>query len=85
YATVSSKIIGNVYPDGSGVWSCGAERCFPSDHAGVVATIELPRSAGAIDPDLPERERSSLTYLPYVVAGALILLVLFLLRKRIWR
>jgi endonuclease/exonuclease/phosphatase family metal-dependent hydrolase len=85
YATVSSKIIGNVYPDGSGVWSCGTELCFPSDHAGVVATIELPRGAGAIDPDLPERERSSFTYLPLFGAGAVILLVLLILRKRIWR
>jgi endonuclease/exonuclease/phosphatase family metal-dependent hydrolase len=57
YATVSSKIIGNVWPDGSGVWSCGTEICFPSDHAGVVATIELPRGAGAIDADLPAHER----------------------------
>lgn len=61
YTTVSSKIIGNVWPDGSGVWNCGSEICFPSDHAGIVATIELPRSAGAIDPDLPGHERFSFT------------------------
>jgi endonuclease/exonuclease/phosphatase family metal-dependent hydrolase len=57
YATVSTKIIGNVYPDGSSIWDCGDEKCFASDHAGVVATIELPRGAGALDPALPEHGR----------------------------
>ncbi len=76
YATVSSKIIGNVWPDGSGVWSCGDEICFPSDHAGVVATIELPRGAGAIDPDLPSHERFPFGLWHFIGAGALLALVL---------
>ena len=74
YATVSSKIIGNVWPDGTGVWDCGKEKCFPSDHAGVVATIELPRSAGAIDPDLPEHARFPLGFWHYFVAALVIVL-----------
>jgi len=74
YATVSSKIIGNVWPDGTGVWDCGKDKCFPSDHAGVVATIELPRSAGAIDPDLPEHARFPLSFWHYFVAALVIVM-----------
>jgi endonuclease/exonuclease/phosphatase family metal-dependent hydrolase len=74
YATVSSKIIGNVWPDGTGVWDCGKDKCFPSDHAGVVATIELPRSAGAIDPDLPEHARFPLGFWHYFVAALVIVM-----------
>jgi endonuclease/exonuclease/phosphatase family metal-dependent hydrolase len=72
YATVSSKIIGNVWPDGTGVWDCGKEKCFPTDHAGVVATIELPRSAGAIDADLPEHARFPLGFWHYFLAALII-------------
>jgi len=57
YATVSTKLIGNVYPDGSSIWDCGAEKCFASDHAGIVSTIELPRAAAVQDPALPEHAR----------------------------
>ena len=74
YATVSSKIIGNVWPDGTGVWDCGKDKCFPSDHAGVVATIELPRSAGAIDPDLPEHARFPLGFWHYFAASLVVVL-----------
>lgn len=74
YATVSSKIIGNVWPDGSGVWNCGSKICFPSDHAGVVSTIELPRMAGAIDPDLDSHAKSAFT--PWYLAAGVILLIL---------
>lgn len=81
YTTVSSKIIGNVWPDGSGVWSCGTELCFPSDHAGVVATIELPRSAGAIDPDLPSHERFPITFWGYVGLAAILLAVFLVIRR----
>jgi endonuclease/exonuclease/phosphatase family metal-dependent hydrolase len=84
YATVSSKIIGNVWPDGSGVWECGNDKCFPSDHAGVVATIELPRSAGAIDPDLPEHARFPLGFWHYF-AAALVLLVSWRIARRFGR
>jgi endonuclease/exonuclease/phosphatase family metal-dependent hydrolase len=84
YATVSSKIIGNVWPDGSGVWNCGTKICFPSDHAGVVATIELPRSAGAIDPDLPDHARSLIGFWHYI-AIAFILIFVWGITRRIRR
>jgi len=84
YATVSSKIIGNVWPDGSGVWDCGKNKCFPSDHAGVVATIELPRSAGAIDPDLPEHTRFPLGFWHYF-AAALLLVISWRIARRFGR
>lgn len=74
YATVSSKIIGNVWPDGSGVWDCGSDKCFPSDHAGVVATIELPRGMGTIDPDLPDHARFPFGFWHYALAALLILI-----------
>ena len=81
YATVSSKLIGNVWPDGSGVWNCGTELCFPSDHAGVVATIELPRSAGAIDPDLPTHEKPLIGFWQYLGIGAVLLFSLLVYRR----
>ena len=84
YATVSAKIIGNVWPDGSGVWDCGKDKCFPSDHAGVVATIELPRSAGAIDPDLPEHTRFPLGFWHYF-AAALLLVISWRIARRFGR
>ena len=74
YATVSSKIIGNVWPDGSSVWDCGKDKCFASDHAGVIATIELPRSSSKVDPDLPKHERFPLGFWHY---AAIVLVVLF--------
>lgn len=81
YATVSSKIIGNVWPDGSGVWNCGSKICFPSDHAGVVATIELPRSAGAIDPDLPAHERFPLGLWHYLGVLLIVIFSWWVIRK----
>lgn len=57
YANSSSKIIGNIYPDGTSIWDCGNEKCFASDHAGVVATVELPRGAKSVDPALPDHAR----------------------------
>jgi endonuclease/exonuclease/phosphatase family metal-dependent hydrolase len=81
YATVSSKIIGNVWPDGSGVWSCGSELCFPSDHAGVIATIELPRSAGEIDPDLDPHEKTSFEIWRYFGSALIVVLLWFTIRK----
>lgn len=60
YATVSTKLIGNTYPDGSSIWDCGVNgtnRCFASDHAGIVTTLEVPRSSNAVDPKLPDHAR----------------------------
>lgn len=72
YATVSSKIIGNVWPDGSSVWDCGTNRCFATDHAGVVATIELPRSSSKVDPDLPAHARFPLGFWHYIAIVAVV-------------
>jgi len=74
YVNISSKMIGNIYPDGSSNWDCGAEKCFASDHAGVVATIELPRAASAEDPALPDHARFPLGIWHFVA----ILLVAFI-------
>lgn len=77
YATISTKLIGNTYPDGSSTWNCGAGgtgKCFASDHAGIVSTIELPRSSNKVDPALPDHSRFPLGFWHYV---ALILLALF--------
>lgn len=77
YATISSKLIGNTYPDGSSIWDCGKngmERCFASDHAGIVATIEVPRGASTTDPALPKHARFPLGLWHYL-AIALISLV----------
>ena len=84
YATVSSKIIGNVWPDGSGVWDCGSDKCFPSDHAGVVATIELPRGMGTIDPDLPDHARFPFGFRHYALA-ALVILISWRIARRFGR
>jgi endonuclease/exonuclease/phosphatase family metal-dependent hydrolase len=74
YASISSKMIGNIYPDGSSIWDCGAEKCFASDHAGVVATIELPRAASSEDPALPDHARFPLGIWHFIA----ILLVAFI-------
>jgi endonuclease/exonuclease/phosphatase family metal-dependent hydrolase len=74
YANISSKMIGNIYPDGSSIWDCGAEKCFASDHAGVVATIELPRAASSEDPALPDHARFPLGIWHFIA----ILLVAFI-------
>lgn len=84
YSTVSSKIIGNVFPDGSSVWDCGDSRCFASDHAGVVATIELPRAAAAQDPDLPDHARFPLG-LWHFVAIAMVTFVSWRIARRFRR
>jgi hypothetical protein len=57
YAINSSKVIGNIYPDGSSIWDCGTEKCFASDHAGILATIEIPRGANSQDPALADHAR----------------------------
>lgn len=73
YATVSSKIIGNVWPDGSSIWDCGTDKCFATDHAGVVATLELPRSSSTVDPDLPAHARFPLGFWHYCAIVAVVL------------
>jgi hypothetical protein len=74
YANSSSKMIGNIYPDGSSIWDCGNKKCFASDHAGVVATIELPRGAGLTDPALADHARFPFGFWHYV-ALALVSLI----------
>ena len=55
--TQSSRIIGNTWPSGESIWDCGTQRCFATDHAGVVATFSIPTSAMQVDPPLPTHTR----------------------------
>ncbi|MFZ9225921.1 MAG: hypothetical protein ACO23Q_02025, partial [Candidatus Nanopelagicaceae bacterium] len=75
---------GNIYPDGSSIWDCGEKKCFASDHAGVVATIEIPRGASAQDPALPNHARFPLGFWHFFALG-LILLSALLIARRIRR
>ncbi len=84
YATISSKLIGNIYPDGSSTWECGDEKCFASDHAGLVATIELPRDAATQDPALPDHARFPLG-IWHFVAIALVSLISWRIVRRLRR
>ena len=84
YATVSSKLIGNIYPDGSSIWDCGDEKCFASDHAGLVATIEIPRSMAIQDPALPDHARFPLG-IWHFVAIALVSLISWRIARRFRR
>ena len=84
YANNSTRLIGNVYPDGSSIWDCGSKKCFASDHAGVVATIEIPRGVGAQDPALPDHARFPLG-IWHFVAIALISLASWRIARRFAR
>ena len=84
YATTSSKLIGNIYPDGSSIWDCGSEKCFASDHAGIVATIEIPRGASAQDDALPDHARFPLG-LWHFIAIALVSLMSWRIARRFRR
>jgi endonuclease/exonuclease/phosphatase family metal-dependent hydrolase len=84
YANVSSKMIGNIYPDGSSIWDCGDKKCFASDHAGVVATIEIPRGVNLQDPALPDHARFPLGFWHFFALG-LVLLSALLIARRIRR
>ena len=84
YANNSSRLIGNVYPDGTSNWDCGDLKCFASDHAGVVATIEIPRGADAQDPALPDHARFPLG-IWHFVAIALVSLVSWRIARRFKR
>lgn len=74
YATVTSKMIGNIYPDGKSVWDCGNEKCFASDHAGVVSTIEIPRGVYLQDPALEEHRRFPLGLWHFLGIGLMVLI-----------
>lgn len=84
YATVSTKLIGNVYPDGSSIWDCGLEKCFASDHAGIVSTIELPRAAANQDPAPPDHARFPLG-IWHFIAIALVSLLSWRIARRLGR
>ena len=81
YATISSKIIGNIYPDGSSNWDCGKEKCFASDHAGIVATIEIPRGATSQDPALPGHARFPLGFWHFLALGVVSLIAWRITRR----
>ncbi|MBU3715447.1 MAG: hypothetical protein FGM63_00185 [Candidatus Nanopelagicaceae bacterium] len=84
YATISSKLIGNIYPDGTSIWDCGDEKCFASDHAGLVATIEIPRNVAIQDPALPDHARFPLGVWHFV-AIALVSLISWRIARRFRR
>ena len=84
YATTSSKLIGNIYPDGSSIWDCGDEKCFASDHAGIVATIEIPRGASSQDAPLPDHARFPLGVWHFL-AIALVSLISWRIARRFRR
>lgn len=81
YATVSTKIIGNVYPDGSSIWDCGSKKCFATDHAGVLSTIEIPRGSSAQDPAIPPHARFPLG-IWHLIAIALVTFVSWWIARR---
>ena len=87
YAMISTKLIGNTYPDGSSIWECGVngtEKCFASDHAGIVTTVEVPRSAKIVDPALPDHARFPLGFWHFV-AIALVSLFSWRIARRFRR
>ena len=44
---ISSSMAGNTWPTGISIWDCKTEKCFATDHAGIVAAIELPAISNA--------------------------------------
>lgn len=79
----SSKIIGNTWPNGESIWDCGNERCFATDHAGVVATVSIPAATMEIDPPLPAHSRFPLGL--WNSAGLIILAFFAMRTLRWWR
>ncbi len=55
--SISSSMIGNTYPEGPSIWQCGDQRCFATDHAGVVATLDIPSNKNGIDQPLASHAR----------------------------
>mgnify|MGYP003336156061 FL=1 len=44
---ISSEMVGTTWPTGISIWDCKTKKCFATDHAGIVATIELPDISNA--------------------------------------
>ena len=55
--SAQSEMIGNTYPEGPSIWQCGTEKCFATDHAGVVAIFKVPVGNSAVDAPLPTHSR----------------------------
>ena len=79
---ISSKIFGNTWPEGDSIWNCGNEKCFATDHAGVVSTLSIPRTSH-IDPALPSHSRFPLGLWNSLGIAVLLLLAWRLIRW--WR
>jgi hypothetical protein len=50
----NARIVDNSWPKSSTTWTCGTQECFPSDHAGLVAKLNIPVSSSqdsALDPN----------------------------------
>jgi hypothetical protein len=73
-SSAQSEMIGNTYPEGPSIWQCGTEKCFATDHAGVVATFKVPGGNSAVDAPLPTHSRFPLG-IWHVIGIALIALL----------
>ena len=81
-ALSSVKIVGNTYPEGS-VWKCGDSICNDTDHASVVAQLNLPASV-AVSPDLPDHAPFPISFWNWV--GIAVIALYFIkraLRRRV--
>lgn len=66
-SVISSRMIGNTYPEGS-TWQCGTKKCNDTDHAGVVVTVSFPESV-VIDQTLPEHAPFPISFWNWVGIG----------------
>lgn len=75
---LSSRLVSESWPTGSFNWICRVsiydETCFPSDHAGVFAEIEITASVGEADPALDDNK-----LFPWPLATIALYSILFLL------
>ncbi len=76
----SSKIVGNTYPEGS-VWRCGDSICNDTDHASVVASLSLPKSA-AVDTALDAHTPFPISFWNWV---GLIVIALYFIKRALRR
>jgi endonuclease/exonuclease/phosphatase family metal-dependent hydrolase len=51
---VTAHLVGEGWPEGAGMWSCGTRICMASDHAGVVARLAIATGVGIDRPPGPE-------------------------------
>lgn len=55
----NALLVGHEWPDGPDLWPCESGSCLPSDHAGIVATIDISAGpSGAVEDSAPEEHDS---------------------------